>query len=148
MTVQQLASGLKERLGAQLVRINRLAAVSSAIEVKGEFMQRILDKGRDSNGGIIGKYRSKKHVLERQKKGRQTKFKDYNFTGSLFGSVKIVNALNSVTIAIIDAEEVKKSREVEGQDKKLVFDLTKKELSNLESYHKENAKKLISQIQL
>ena len=148
MTVSQFANGLASRVGSQLMRINRLSAVAAIQEVKGEFTQRIFQKGKDSNNGIIGKYRSKTHINARKNYGRQTRFKDYNFTGSLFASVKIVNALNSVALAIVDSPEVDKSISLEKQDKKKVFDLSKQELQNITDYRILAADKLIKQIQL
>ena len=146
MTPLQFANRLNTDFKVRLLEINRLAAAQAVTEVKSEYTERVFEKGKDSSDTLIGLYRSIRHKAARKAKGLQTKFKDYNYTGSLFASVRQVSTSNAIVLAIVDVDEVSKSRELEKQDGKAVFDLTSNEFANLSKYHQELGKKLLDNI--
>lgn len=148
MIPKDFANRLRD-IGRNLIpRVQRIASVQALNETQAAMMDRIFKRGESKTGAQIGKYRSKKHITDRQKKGRQTAFKDYLFTGSLFAAIRKVEYQGSIALAIVDTPEIAKSRENEKRDKKAVFFLNDKELKIFESEYQAIAIQLLSQQQI
>jgi len=98
-----------------------------------EMLRRIFNEGKDSGEESLGRY-SLSWSKVRAKAGRQTNYKDLEFTGKLRRSIIIGESNGSVVIGILKqsyknkSDTVKVSESLEAMNKKDIFKLTNDEI--------------------
>jgi hypothetical protein len=118
----------------------------SANEINAEFQNRVFNSeegAKDTTGKGLGGY-SNSYAKKRLKAGRQIKFKDLEFTGSLRRSIRTGRAENEVQILITSGLEVKKAIDLEKQTKKNIFNLSD---SEIESFNEKSIKLFNNEIE-
>ena len=101
----------------------------AANEVNAEFQNRVFNSeegAKDKTGKGLGGY-SNKWAKVRKKAGRQTKFKDLEFTGSLRRSIRTARTENEAQILITSGLEVQKAKEKKKLTQKDIFSLSDSE---------------------
>jgi hypothetical protein len=104
----------------------------SANEVKADFQNRVFnseDGSKDRTGKGLGGY-SNKWAKVRREAGRQTKFKDLEFTGSLRRSIRTARTDDEIQILITSSLEVKKAVDLERITRKDIFSLSDSEIES------------------
>jgi len=146
MKLDLVGKYLRDVAQRKIPQINRIASVSALNAGEAEFRDRIFKRGESKTGAKIGTYKSKKHIDARKRKGLQTAFKDYFFTGNLFASLKKIEYGGTISLAIVDTIEIAKSRENEKRDKKAVFFFNTKEVGVTEREYELSVRDLLGQI--
>jgi hypothetical protein len=110
------------------------ALLLTAKRLEGLMKRRIFNDGKASNGGQIGKYKSKAWKKKRSEGGRQISKVDLQFKGDLIRSLKVVKDGDEVVLAIVNDQDYAKARGNEDRRKKKIFNPTKEETIQVEEY--------------
>jgi hypothetical protein len=128
---------LKARITSVADRVKRREPdllLLSGKRLEGIMKNRIFNKGIDSSGSKIGKYKSKKWIKKRSESGRQTDFVDLQFEGNLFRSFKTVRDGEEVVLAIVNNDDALKAFGNEERRNKKIFFPTFEEERQVEEY--------------
>ena len=133
-----------------------------AKDLEGRMKFRIFNKGQNSGGTPIGKYKSKFWMKVRRQGypkggfnaiGRQISKVDLEYTGELRNSIQVVKDSDGVALAIINDHNFDKAKgqeliqgRKEGQSKMEIFDPTQKEIKGVQNYIDDLIEEKVKQI--
>lgn len=133
MTPDELARKISS-LATEISRKKTGYLVQGGLLLEGSMKQRIFNDGKATSGSKIGKYKSKKWIKTRSELGFQTGYVDLQFTGDLIGSIQVVEDGGDVYLAIINDKDFDKAKGNEERRKKIIFEPSKAERTEVEIY--------------
>jgi len=86
VTPEQYQNNLKS-FQQEIANLILNAPFAASNDLQGKIVQRVFNKGLDSNNATLGKY-SGAYAIKRTKKGLQVEYKDLQYTGETMESIK------------------------------------------------------------